>query len=87
MWEVKLTEKQKNALLILNEEKSLEDPNSKVHGNTLRSLYPNFISIRLYSKGNSHAWYWEMKDTGIALVKDILKGKKKFYWNSHTLPS
>jgi hypothetical protein len=65
---MKLTDKQKEALLLLKEEKSFSLDSSKVHKNTMNALYfKSLVKTSRYANGE----FWEITDKGLDEV-DII---------------
>ena len=67
---MKLTEKQKDALLLLNEEKSIST--NKLHKNTMNSLYfKGLVRLPIYANGD----FWELTDKGYEEIEKIIKNE------------
>jgi hypothetical protein len=59
---MKLTEKQKDALLLLKEEKSLSKDGCKIHNNAMNALYfKGLVRLPRYANGE----FWEITDAGL----------------------
>ena len=59
---MKLTEKQKDALRLLKEEKSISKDGCKIHNNIMNALYfKGLVRLPRYANGE----FWEITDTGL----------------------
>jgi len=62
---MKLTEKQKDALMILKEDESISKENCKIHNNIMNALYfKGLVQLSRYANGE----FWEMTDVGLDAV-------------------
>ena len=80
--ELNLTNDEANALLICEEEGSLQKGNNTrgIHGNTLNSLLrKNYITSRLYANGE----FLEITNEGISALNNLIFGQKMI-WRSYT---
>lgn len=65
---MKLTDKQKEALILLNEEKDISVGSPKVNERTMYALYTRkLIKCPRYANGE----FWEITDTGIEILKTL----------------
>jgi hypothetical protein len=63
---MRLTEKQKDALQLLKEEKSLSKNGCKIHNNVMNSLYfKGLVRLPRYANGE----FWELTDDGLEYIK------------------
>jgi len=62
---MKLTEKQKDALLLLKEERIFSKTSCKIHNNIMNALYSKcLVKLSLYANGE----FWEISDTGSDII-------------------
>ena len=67
---MKLTEKQKDALLLLKEERVFSKTGSKIHNNVMNALYSkDLVKLTLYANGE----FWEISDAGSDIIEKLSK--------------
>lgn len=67
---MKLTEKQKDALFLLKDERVFSKTRCKVHNNIMNALYSKgLVKLTLYSNGE----FWEISDAGSDIIEKLSK--------------
>lgn len=67
---MKLTEKQKDALFLLKDERVFSKTSSKIHNNITNALYSTgLVKLSLYANGE----FWEISDAGSDIIEKLSK--------------